>query len=124
PKAYEYSWNDEVLALNQFAGVLQSATSAVASALDTTTTGKAVVVYNPLEIARHDVVEARLSFGESSPKGVHVFGSDGKEVPSQIVSTKDGATKVLFLASAPAVGFTVYDVRPSTTESASTSSLT
>ena len=26
PKAYEYAWNDQVLAMNQFAGVLSSAT--------------------------------------------------------------------------------------------------
>ena len=35
PKAYEYSWNDEVLALNQFAGVLTSATDGVAAVMDT-----------------------------------------------------------------------------------------
>lgn len=35
PKAYTYSWNDDVIAMNQFAQVLQSATSAVTSQLDT-----------------------------------------------------------------------------------------
>ena len=28
PKAYEYAWNDQVLAMNQFAGVITSATEA------------------------------------------------------------------------------------------------
>ena len=31
PKAFEFAWNDQVLAMNQFAGVLTSATRAVAS---------------------------------------------------------------------------------------------
>ena len=35
PQAYQFSWNDELASLNQFAGVLTSSTSAVASLLDT-----------------------------------------------------------------------------------------
>ena len=31
PTAYEFAWNDQILAMNQFAGVLTSATEAVAS---------------------------------------------------------------------------------------------
>ena len=49
PKAYEYSWNDEVLALNQFAGVLTSATDAVASALNTQAQGHARRRLQPAE---------------------------------------------------------------------------
>src|SRR5437867_5470795 len=39
PKAFEFAWNDDVIAMNQFAGVLTSATTAVASMLDTNTNG-------------------------------------------------------------------------------------
>ncbi|HYT76558.1 MAG TPA: hypothetical protein VEL79_17505, partial [Vicinamibacterales bacterium] len=35
PQAYQFSWNDELASLNQFAGVLSSAVSAVTSQLDT-----------------------------------------------------------------------------------------
>ena len=35
PRAYEFARNDDVIAMNQFAGVLTSATQAVAAALDT-----------------------------------------------------------------------------------------
>ena len=31
PKSYEFSWNDDVIAMNQFAGVLTSASAAIAS---------------------------------------------------------------------------------------------
>src|SRR6267142_2637566 len=33
PKAFEFAWNDDVIALNQFAGVLTSATTAISSGL-------------------------------------------------------------------------------------------
>jgi len=107
PKAYEYSWNDEVLAMNQFAGVLTSATEAIASGLNTQARGTAIVVYNPLDIAREDVVEATVTFPGGVPKAVRVFGPDGKEVPAQLAGAK-----VLFLAKAPSVGYVVYDVQP------------
>jgi alpha-mannosidase len=112
PKAYNYSWNDEVLAMNQFADVLTSATDSISSGLDTQVKGTAVVVYNPLNIAREDVVEANISFLGAAPAGVRVVGPDGKSTPGQIVSNTDGKTKVLFLAKAPSVGYAVYDVQP------------
>jgi len=119
PKAYEYAWNDEVLALNQFAGVLTHATSTVASALDTDVGGNAVVVYNPLNIPREDVVEAKVSFPGGTPAGVEVTGPDGGSVPAQL--SEDGT--VLFLAAVPSVGFAVYDIRPSTALPAGATSL-
>jgi alpha-mannosidase len=106
PKAYEYSWNDQLLALNQFASVLTSASTAIAAAMDTQAQGAAVVVYNPLNIAREDVVEARLP-AMVAARAVHVLDPTGREVPAQV----SGGT-VLFLARVPAVGFAVYDVRP------------
>jgi alpha-mannosidase len=111
PKAYEYAWNDSVLAMNQFAGVLTSATEAVASALNTQTAGAAIVVYNPLSIAREDVVEATVSFPNGVPPAVRVFGPDGREVPAQLNGATGGNAKVLFLAKAPSVGYAVYDVQ-------------
>ena len=52
PKSYEFAWNDDVIAMNQFADVLSDATEAVSAALDTETKGIPVVVFNPLNIAR------------------------------------------------------------------------
>ena len=107
PKAYEYSWNDEALAMNQFAGVLSSATEAAASVLDTRAQGLALVVFNPLNIEREDIVEAAVVFPGGQPAAVRVFGPDGKEVPAQL-----SAGKVIFPAKALSVGYAVYDVRP------------
>jgi alpha-mannosidase len=110
PKAYEYAWNDEVLAMNQFGGVMTSATEAVASVMNTQAQGAAVVVYNPLAIAREDVVEAEVAFPNGAPNAVRVFGPDGKETPAQM----EGG-KVLFVAKVPSAGYAVYDVRAAQT---------
>ncbi|HEY6448501.1 MAG TPA: glycoside hydrolase family 38 C-terminal domain-containing protein [Acidobacteriaceae bacterium] len=106
PKAYEFAWNDDVIAQNQFAGVLQSATEAVSAALNTTTDGVPIVVYNPLNIERQDVVDAAVQLPGGAPSSIVVTGPDGREVPAQIA---DG--KVVFLAKVPSVGFAVYSVR-------------
>lgn len=106
PRSYEFAWNDDVIAMNQFAGVLTNATAAIASGLNTQTKGAAVIVYNPLNIAREDVVEAHLSL-PAGTEAVRVTGPDGKEVPAQV----EGGS-VLFLAKAPSVGYSVYDVQP------------
>jgi len=107
PKAYEFAWNDDVIAMNQFAGVLTNATEGVSAALDTETKGVPVVVFNPLNIARKDFVEVSANFPGGTPQSVHVTGSDGKEVPAQISNGR-----VIFLAKAPSVGYAVYDVQP------------
>ncbi len=107
PKAYEFAWNDDVIAMNQFAGVLNDATEAVAAGLDTRAKGVAVVVFNPLNIEREDVVEASVNFPGGTPDAVHVTGPDGNQVPAQISNGK-----VLFVAKAPSVGYAVYDMEP------------
>jgi alpha-mannosidase len=107
PRSYEFAWNDDVIAMNQFAGVLNSATEAVASALHTETKGVPLVVFNPLNVAREDLVEASVEFPGGTPKAVHVTSPDGKDVPAQI---SDG--KVIFAADVPSVGYAVYDVQP------------
>jgi alpha-mannosidase len=107
PRAYEFAWNDDVIAMNQFAGVLSNATEAVADALNTDAKGTPIVVFNPLNIAREDVVEAAANFSGGMPKAVRVTAPDGKEVPAQISNGK-----VIFVAKAPSVGYAVYDVQP------------
>lgn len=107
PKAYEYSWNDEILAMNLFSGVIESSVEALASQMDTRAKGIPVIVYNPLNIAREEVVEAKLNFPEGRPKAVRAFGPDGREVPAQIEEDR-----VLFLARVSSLGLAVYDIQP------------
>jgi alpha-mannosidase len=108
PRSYEFIWNDDIIAMNQFAGVLTNATESVASMLDTQAKGTAVVVFNPLNMAREDVVEANVAL----PAGttfVRVTGPDGQPAPAQYENGK-----VLFLAKVPSVGYSVYDVEAAT----------
>jgi alpha-mannosidase len=115
PQAYQFSWNDEFVSLNQFAGVLTSAASHVASALDTRATGIPIVVYNPLSASRHDPVEATVQFGAAAPAAIHVFDpAAGLYVPSQILERDGRTARILFLPDLPAVGFKVFDVRSAT----------
>ncbi len=107
PRAYQYAWNDDVIAANQFAAVLTSASAAVSSGLDTRTQGVPVVVYNPLNITRQDLVEAAVVFPAGAPRAVRVYGPDGQETPAQWENSK-----VVFLARVPSVGYAVFDVRP------------
>jgi alpha-mannosidase len=113
PRSYTFTQNDDVIALNQFADVLSSAVQSVASKLDTKTEGTPIVVYNPLNITRDDVVESKLPEGMTAT--VAVFSPDGKQVPSQVENGK-----VLFVAHVPSVGFAVYSVRASTSPSPNT----
>jgi alpha-mannosidase len=109
PRAYQFAWNDDIIAANQFAGVLTDATEAVASGLNTQVGGIPIVVFNPLNIAREDIVEAQISFHGATPNAVRVIGPDGKEVLSQIEGSK-----LLFVAKVPSIGYAVYDVQPAT----------
>ncbi len=102
PRSYNFAWNDDVIAMNQFADVLRDGTEAVAAGMNTKVKGTPIVVFNSLNIPREDVVEADVKL---EGKGVRVTGPDGAVVPAQV---KDG--KVVFVAKAPSVGYVVYDV--------------
>ena len=112
PIAYDYCWNDELLALNQFGAVTQDAVGSVASTMDTRARGAALVVYNPLATAREDVAEATVSFPGAAPARVQVYGPDGLAVPTQMLSRAGNAVKILFLARVPSAGFAAFDARP------------
>ncbi len=113
PRAYTYSWNDEIVALNGFAAVLTDSVGAILRAMDTRAEGTPLVVYNALAIEREDVVEAEVRFEKKCPQFVRVFDEIGRETPSQVLSRTDRAVKILFVARVPSVGLAVFDVRPS-----------
>ena len=118
PRAYEFAWNDDIIALNQFADVLNNAVEGVAAGLNTETKGIPIVVFNSLNVAREDVVEADVKFPDGTPKAVRVTAPDGKEVPAQISNGK-----VVFVATLPSVGYAVFDVLPAQGSPASSSTL-
>ncbi|MBE0652940.1 MAG: alpha-mannosidase, partial [Bacteroidales bacterium] len=89
PKAYEYAWNDGIIALNRFAGVCEDAIGTLAGNLNTDLPGVPVVVFNPLSISRKDNVEAFIPRELINEEYLAVFDAKGKEVPSQITTGFD-----------------------------------
>jgi alpha-mannosidase len=124
PQAYQFSWNDELVSSNQFAGVLASSTSAVADLLDTQAASVSLVVYNPLSFSRRDLVEATVDFGSPVPKAIRVVdGHTKREVPVQILAQDGNQARILFLADVPSIGFKVFEVRSGTLQQTANSSL-
>ncbi|HWL94349.1 MAG TPA: alpha-mannosidase, partial [Phycisphaerae bacterium] len=115
PRAYTYSWNDEIVAANLFAEVLKDSVGAWSRALDTRVEGVPLVVYNPLAIERVDIVEATVRFDEGEmPRAVTVFDHAGLKTPTQIIEQDGRRFRILFIAKVPPVSLSVYDIRDST----------
>lgn len=112
PAAYRFTDNDLLLALNQFGSILTDSVGAVASQMDTRTTGRPLVVFNPLSIARQDVVTLELPEDLQPPATVSVVDPEGEEVPAQEVTLREnGKPGLVFLAEVPPLGFQIYDLR-------------
>jgi alpha-mannosidase len=110
PQAYPFSWNDEVISLNQFAGILTNAVGAVARALNTRADGVPLVVFNPLVAERTDVVSARVPLTGQGPAVFGALGPDGKPALSQPGRVQDNEIEILILAQVPSLSFSVFDV--------------
>ncbi|HTI35980.1 MAG TPA: glycoside hydrolase family 38 C-terminal domain-containing protein [Vicinamibacterales bacterium] len=113
PQAYQFSWNDEITSMNQFAGVLTSSTTATASLLNTAGAGPPLVVFNPLSIERREPVEATVKVAAPAAALSVVDGASGQAVPAQILERTPGSARILFMADVPAVGYKVVHVRAS-----------
>lgn len=103
PRAYEFSWNDELLSLGQFSDMLSGSVDAVSSLLDTRVKGTPLVLYNPVAREMKRIVRVKLPQNGSYA----VFGPDGKAVPCQML---DEAT-MAFAAMLPSAGYAVYELR-------------
>lgn len=77
PRAYTFSWNDELIAQDKFANLAASASGGVSRALDTRVKGTPVVVYNPVAETRREIVEAEIS-AASEPRGVSAWSPRGE----------------------------------------------
>lgn len=107
PRAYEFSWNDELLSLSGFKNILTSAAGSFSRQLDTQVKGTPVVLYNASGFAASEVVEIALPKGM---KSAMVFDEKNQPVPAQLTE-KNGEKVLLMHASVPALGYAVYDLR-------------
>ena len=107
PRAYEFSWNDELLALQKFSDVLTHSVSGIARRMDTNVGGTPVVVYNNEAFPVEAVAEVELPAQDID---YQISGPDGKRVASQVID-RDGKRVLLFNAKLPASGVAVYSMK-------------
>lgn len=117
PRAYEFSWNDELLSLNQFKNTLLSAAGAFSKSLDTQVKGIPVILYNVNSFVAEDLVTICVETPKPTT-AISVFDAQGKPVPSQLLKSEGKKATVLISAKVPAVGYTVYDIRTSGSKAA------
>lgn len=110
PEAYRYSWNDELISLQQSSDVLCTAVAALSYRLDTRSQGYPVVVYNAVAADVNSIVEVNLPNDNTANEFIAV-GEDGSKAPVQIIEKNDKYVKVVFVANVPSIGFAVYDIR-------------
>lgn len=109
PRAYEFSWNDELISLQRFSSNLTTAVNGVASRMNTNVKGTAVVLHNTEAFPVEGV--AQITLPQMKPSYT-VTDSRGRKVASQVVTDREGKRHLLVAASVPGTGFSVYSVRP------------
>lgn len=111
PKAYEMSWNDEVLAANMLETEFKRSVGTIAAAMAGPSEGdvQRVVVYNPLSWAREDVVEAEVPGAGGG--NADVRDPQGERVPAQYLSQSKTGARIAFLARVEPMSFTVFEIR-------------
>jgi alpha-mannosidase len=121
PRAYEFSWNDELISMKQFANVLTTSVGAVSSLLDTRVKGIPLVIYNPVSQPVADVIEVKVALSQKALRSgkIAVYDEQGAPVPSQLLAVEQGVARLLVAASAPAAGYVVYDIREGNEKAAS-----
>ncbi len=108
PRAYEFSWNDELITLNGFSSVLTNSVSALARHLDTNVKGTPIILYNNESFEARTLADIRVD----DWRAYEVLDQKGKHVASQTVVDKDNKLHLLFDARVPATGAAVYSIQP------------
>ena len=102
-RAYRRVWNDYALSINQLIGEYSAASKYIADRLDASwTTGTAIVVNNPCEYKRNDVVEI---IGDFEKPSYVARDKDGNTYPCQ--KTEAG---LIFIAEMNSLSFKVFDI--------------
>ena len=103
--------------------LIEKRLNTVLSRIDTSGEGMPITVFNTLSWPRTDVAEVEVGFAASGVGAVEVFDPAGQAVPVQFVRTQrygDGGLRratITFLArDVPALGHSVYRLRPAATQ--------
>jgi alpha-mannosidase len=108
PRAYEFSWNDELISLQSFSKVLTNSLNGIVSRMNTNVSGTPVVLYNNESF---DVANLATVTLPSMAGSYTVKDHNGKTVKSQVITDTWGKRHLLFDAKVPATGLAVYSVK-------------
>ena len=110
PRAYEFSWNDELISLKQFAGVLQSSVERLSQGLDTRVKGVPLVLFNSSAFAYNDLLELTVRLPKAT-REVALYDATGQPVPCQVLQAEGESVTLLAKVSLPSLSLQVYDLR-------------
>lgn len=110
-EAYPFTWNDQMLSQNMFAGVITGSISDLSKQMDTRAKGTAVAIFNPVTASNNEVALVNFNLPVQY-SGVQVYGPDGRLVKSQIVSREGDNAVVAVAAKVPSMGVAIFDFRP------------
>ena len=108
PTAYEYSQNDEVIALNTWTSILQDSATAIAPYIR----GEGnMLLFNPLGENRKDIVEIELPQWKKN-NGLHakIIDADGNSLPVQLQEMENGSFKALFIPELKPFSWSRYSI--------------
>ncbi|MGN1211127.1 MAG: alpha-mannosidase [Candidatus Cryptobacteroides sp.] len=120
PEAYTFSYNDELVAQNQFSSAIERSVCALASQMNTDVKGTPLIVYNPASVRNREPVTVNLVLPEGYVD-VSIRDSSGHLLKSQVISRNGREVKVMFASDAPPLSLAVYDIRYRRTASSSQS---
>ncbi len=105
PTAYEFSQNDEVVALNTWTSVLSDAAESVAPLLKG---DGELILFNPYEESRTDLVDIELPLATDH---VSLVAPDGRSYACQVRKGDSGDTVVTCSPELPPLGWTRFSIR-------------
>lgn len=90
-----------------------AAASMAAAILASCTSGRTVLITNDTDLDRcNETIELCLkSFNGITAEDIVVLSKDGRQIPSQVYTEKDGTEKLLFQATVPAHSCTAFTVK-------------
>ena len=111
PRAYEFTWNDALIALNRFSNVLTTSVNDIASRMNTNVGGTPVVLYNAEAFPVKAVAQVNVNANWNTNTSFTVKDSNDKTVASQVVTDSRGQQHLIFEARVPAAGAAVYSIK-------------
>ena len=108
PTAYEYSQNDEVIALNTWTSILHDSATAIAPFVKG---DGAILLFNPLGEHRKDVVEINLpQWDENDGFQALITNAEGESFPAQLQKNKDGKFRIIFIPELKPFSWSRYSI--------------